>query len=40
MKTRISHRAARLEQIVRTVLGLMLLAAVAWAMVGERATGV
>jgi hypothetical protein len=41
MKIRISNRAAWLEQIVRTVLGLMLVAAVAWAMLGgERTMGV
>lgn len=38
MKTRSSARAALLEQIVRTLLGLMLLAAAAWAVLGGAAS--
>lgn len=38
MKTRTSSRAARFEQIVRTLLGLLLLAAAAWAMLGGGAS--
>ncbi len=34
MKARSSTRAARFEQIVRALLGLLLLAAAAWAMLG------
>jgi hypothetical protein len=38
MKTRSSARAPLLEQIVRTLLGLMLLAAAAWAVLGGGAS--